>query len=170
MPTVWSALCRTCELPPTVQAILAARIDRLPARDKRLLHAASVVGKDIPHAILQPVAGLEEDELRDGLAKLREAEFLYEARLFPDLEYAFKHALTHEVAYGSLLFEQRRALHRRIVSVIKRPLSGPLDRTRRAAGAPCSPRRVVGGSSRLSSAGRQQGGNAVGATRCAGVV
>ena len=108
------------QMPPTVQAILAARIDRLPARDKRLLHAASVVGKDIPHAILQPVAGLEEDELRDGLAKLREAEFLYEARLFPDLEYAFKHALTHEVAYGSLLFEQRRALHRRIVSVIKR--------------------------------------------------
>jgi tetratricopeptide (TPR) repeat protein len=109
-----------------VQTVLAARIDRLPARDKRLLHAASVVGKDIPHAILQPIVGLEEEELRDGLAKLREAEFLYEARLFPDLEYAFKHALTHEVAYGSLLVEQRRTLHRRIVSVIRRLYPGRL--------------------------------------------
>ena len=105
--------------PPSVQAILAARIDRLPARDKRLLHAASVVGEDVPHAILQPVVGLNEDELRWGLTKLQEAEFLYEARLFPDLEYAFKHALTREVAYGSLLVEERRALHRQIMGVIE---------------------------------------------------
>jgi class 3 adenylate cyclase/DNA-binding winged helix-turn-helix (wHTH) protein/tetratricopeptide (TPR) repeat protein len=107
-------------IPPTVQAILAARIDRLPARDKRLLQAASVVDKDVPYAILQAIAGLGEEELRRGLAGLREAEFLYEARLFPDLEYTFKHALTHEVAYGSLLAEQRRALHRQIMDVIER--------------------------------------------------
>jgi tetratricopeptide (TPR) repeat protein len=107
-------------LPPTVQAILAARIDRLPARDKRLLQAASVVGKDVPYAILQPIAGLVDDELRRGLAELREAEFLYEARLFPDVEYTFKHAHTHEVAYGSLLADQRRALHQKIVGVIER--------------------------------------------------
>ena len=107
-------------IPSTVQAILAARIDRLPARAKRLLQAASIVGKEVPHAILQPIAGLADDELRRGLAELREAEFLYERRLFPDLEYTFKHALTHEVTYGSLLAEQRRALHRQIVDVMER--------------------------------------------------
>jgi tetratricopeptide (TPR) repeat protein len=105
--------------PPSVQSILAARIDRLPARQKQVLQAASVIGKDVPHALLQPVAGLEEDELRRVLAKLREAEFLYEARLFPDLEYAFKHALTQEVVYGSQLVEERRALHRQLVNVIE---------------------------------------------------
>jgi class 3 adenylate cyclase/tetratricopeptide (TPR) repeat protein len=106
--------------PPSVQAILAARIDHLPPRERRLLHAASVVGKDVPYAILQPIAGLAEDDLRRGLAKLREAEFLYESRLLPDIEYTFKHALTHDVAYGSLLAEQRSALHRQIVDVIER--------------------------------------------------
>jgi tetratricopeptide (TPR) repeat protein len=106
-------------IPPSVQAIVAARIDRLPTRGKRLLQAASVVGRDVPRAILQPVAGLDEDELRCGLAELQEAEFLYEARLFPDLEYTFKHALTHDVAYGSLLGEQRRVLHCRIVDAIE---------------------------------------------------
>jgi class 3 adenylate cyclase/tetratricopeptide (TPR) repeat protein len=106
--------------PPSVQAILAARMDRLPARQKWLLQAASVIGKDVPHAILQPIVGLEEDELRRGLAKLREAEFLFQSRLFPDLEYEFKHALTHEVAYGSLLAGERRALHRKIVDAVER--------------------------------------------------
>jgi class 3 adenylate cyclase/tetratricopeptide (TPR) repeat protein len=107
-------------IPPSVQAILAARIDRLPRRDRWLLHAASVVGKDVPYAILQPVAGLAEDELRRGLADLREAEFLYESRVLPDVEHTFKHALTHEVAYGSLLVERRRTLHQQIVDIIER--------------------------------------------------
>src|SRR5262249_45175906 len=75
------------EIPPTVQAILAARIDRLPARAKRLLQAASVVGKNIPHAVLEPISGLGDEELRLGLTELGEAEFLYEHRIFPDLEY-----------------------------------------------------------------------------------
>src|SRR5207342_539109 len=103
-----------------VQAILAARIDRLPARVKWLLQAASVVGKDVSYLILLSIVGLGEDELRRGLTELREAEFLYEGRLFPDALYTFKHALTHEVAYASLLAEQRRALHRQIVDVIER--------------------------------------------------
>jgi predicted ATPase len=108
------------QIPATVQAILAARIDRLDALGKRLLQAASVVGTHVPFAILQIIAGLEEEALRRGLAKLREAEFLYEARLFPDLLYTFKHALTHEVAYGSLLADQRRTLHRQIVDALQR--------------------------------------------------
>jgi tetratricopeptide (TPR) repeat protein len=103
-----------------VQTILAARIDRLPADAKQLLQAASVVGKDVPFVILQAITELPEDALRRGLTNLQENEFLYEARLFPDLEYTFKHALTHEVTYGSLLAERRRALHERIVDAIER--------------------------------------------------
>ena len=86
------------EVPATVQAILAARIDRLPAEEKRLLQAASVVGKDVPLELLRAVADLGEQDLLRLLARLTVAEFLYETGLFPDSEYTFKHALTHEVA------------------------------------------------------------------------
>ncbi|HWN05457.1 MAG TPA: AAA family ATPase [Candidatus Dormibacteraeota bacterium] len=108
------------QIPATVQAILAARIDRLPADDKRLLQVASVIGKDLPWTLLLETAEHAEDALRGGLARLQAAEFVYEAKLFPDLEYTFKHALTHEVAYGSLLHDRRRALHAQIVGAIER--------------------------------------------------
>jgi class 3 adenylate cyclase/tetratricopeptide (TPR) repeat protein len=107
------------QIPATAQAILAARIDRLTPEDKRFLQAASVVGKDVPFTLLEAIAEESEDTLRRGLGRLRTAEFLYEARLFPDLEYTFKHALTHEVAYASLLQERRRALHARMVEAIE---------------------------------------------------
>jgi len=106
-------------IPPTVQAILTARIDRLPAPARKLLHAASVIGNDVPHAILHGIGGLPEDDLRRVLAELREAEFLYETRQFPDVHYTFKHALTHDVSYGSLLAEDRKMLHRQIVRFIE---------------------------------------------------
>jgi class 3 adenylate cyclase/tetratricopeptide (TPR) repeat protein len=107
------------QIPATAQAILAARIDRLPPEEKRLLQAASVIGKNVPLALLHAIADLPEDTLRRGLAHLQAAEFLYETSLFPDLEFAFKHALTHEVAYGSLLQDRRRALHGRIVEALE---------------------------------------------------
>jgi class 3 adenylate cyclase/tetratricopeptide (TPR) repeat protein len=110
----------TIQVPATVQAILAARIDRLPAEHKRLLQAASVVGKDVPFALLREIAGLDDDTLRAGLAQLQAAEFLYETSLFPDVEYTFKHALTHDVAYSSLLGERRRQLHGAIVDAMER--------------------------------------------------
>jgi class 3 adenylate cyclase/tetratricopeptide (TPR) repeat protein len=108
------------EVPATVQVILAARIDRLPANDKQLLQTASVIGKDVPFVLLHAVADLSEDAVHQGVARLQAAEFLYETRLFPNPEYTFKHALTHEVTYGSLLQERRRALHARIVDAIER--------------------------------------------------
>ncbi len=108
------------QVPATVQAVLAARIDRLPHEDKALLQTASVIGKDITLVLLQAIAELPEEGLRQGLTRLQAAEFLYEMSLFPDLEYTFKHALTHEVAYGSLLHERRRTLHARIVEAIER--------------------------------------------------
>jgi class 3 adenylate cyclase/predicted ATPase len=110
----------TIQVPATVQAILATRIDRLAPELKRLLQAASVVGKDVPFALLEAIADVTGDDLQSALSELQTAEFLYEARLFPDLEYTFKHALTHDVAYGGLLEDRRRALHAAVVEAIER--------------------------------------------------
>jgi class 3 adenylate cyclase len=107
------------QVPATVQAVLAARIDRLPLEEKQLLQSAAVIGKDVPFSLLQAITELSDEELRRGLTRLQAAEFLYETSLFPDLEYTFKHALTHEVAYGSLLHERQRALHLQIVEAIE---------------------------------------------------
>ncbi len=110
---------QSIRVPATVQAMLTARIDRLAPADKRLLQCAAVVGKDVPFALLRSVTGEDEEALLAELGRLQAAEFLYETSLFPDLEHTFKHALTHEVAYGSLLGEQRRALHARIVEAVE---------------------------------------------------
>ncbi|PYO54312.1 MAG: hypothetical protein DMD83_22565, partial [Candidatus Rokuibacteriota bacterium] len=107
------------QIPPTVQAMLAARIDRLAPEDKRLLQTASVIGKDLPVALLQAIVETDETAMRAGLARLQAAEFLYEVQLPRETEYTFKHALTHEVAYGELLPERRRELHAGIVFAIE---------------------------------------------------
>jgi predicted ATPase/class 3 adenylate cyclase len=112
------------QVPPTVQTILASRIDRLSTEHKRLLQAASVVGKDVALPLLEAIADMPGDTFREGLAQLQAAEFIYETQLFPEIEYTFKHALTHEVAYGSLLAERRGALHAMIADAIER-LYGP---------------------------------------------
>jgi tetratricopeptide (TPR) repeat protein len=112
-------LLSTIDMPATVQAILAARIDRLSSEDKRLLQTASVIGKDVPFALLQAVGDPSEDQVRARISHLQSAEFLYELHLFPDLEYTFKHALTHEVTYASLLSERRKLLHRRSLEAIE---------------------------------------------------
>jgi class 3 adenylate cyclase/tetratricopeptide (TPR) repeat protein len=109
----------TIQVPATVQAVLAARIDRLPPEEKRLLQTAAVIGTEVPFALLQAIAELPEADLHRGLAHLQAAEFLYEVSLFPELVYTFKHALTHEVAYSGLLLERRRALHARIVEALE---------------------------------------------------
>jgi len=114
-----SDLHRTLQIPATARAILAARIDRLAAEDKRLLQGAAVIGKDVPFVLLQAITDEPEETVRRGLGTLQAAEFLYESRLFPDLEYTFRHALTHEVAYEGVLHDRRRALHGRIVDTIE---------------------------------------------------
>ena len=110
----------TLQMPPTVQAVLASRIDRLDPEDKRLLQAASVIGKDVPFALLDAISELPEETLRSALMRLQSAEFIYETTLFPALEYTFKHALTHDVAYGSLLTGRRRAVHAAVMESIER--------------------------------------------------
>jgi DNA-binding winged helix-turn-helix (wHTH) protein/class 3 adenylate cyclase/tetratricopeptide (TPR) repeat protein len=109
----------TLPLPDTIQAVLAARIDRLPAEEKRLLQTAAVIGTEVPVPLLQAIADVPEAVLHSGLLHLQAAEFLYETRLSPAPEYTFRHALTHEVAYGSLLLERRRVLHARIVEALE---------------------------------------------------
>ncbi|HSB42803.1 MAG TPA: adenylate/guanylate cyclase domain-containing protein [Methylomirabilota bacterium] len=108
------------QVPATVQAVLAARIDRLPIEGKRLLQAAAVIGKDVPLPPLQEIADLPEEAVRRNLTLLQAGEFLYEISLFPSVEYTFRHALTHEVAYGTLLQDRRRALHGRVVQAMER--------------------------------------------------
>ncbi len=115
-----AAAKESTDIPLTVQAILSARIDRLSPEDKRLLQSAAVIGKHVPFALLQAIAELTKEQLYQGIGRLQAAEFLYEARLFPDLEYTFKHALTHEVAYRGVVQERRRALHAAIAEAIER--------------------------------------------------
>ncbi|HET8578604.1 MAG TPA: AAA family ATPase, partial [Methylomirabilota bacterium] len=108
------------ELPETVQAVLAARMDRLDLADKRALQAAAVIGKDVPLRLLQAVVEAPPSALGESLRRLEAGEFLYETRFLPDVEYTFRHSLTLEVAFGSLLRERRVALDRRIVEAIER--------------------------------------------------
>src|SRR4030095_14274980 len=91
----------------------------LSAENKRLLQCAAVIAKDVPFTLMRAIADAREDDVQGGLSDLQAAEFVYETNLFPDLEYTFKHALTHEVAYGSLLQNRRHALHARVVEAIE---------------------------------------------------
>jgi tetratricopeptide (TPR) repeat protein len=107
------------EVPRTVQMVLAARIDALPAAEKRLLEEAAVIGYDAPFTLLRAICGLTEDKLRRLLDNLQATEFLYATQLFPDLQYTFKHSLTHDVTYSGVLHERRRDIHARVVDAIE---------------------------------------------------
>jgi class 3 adenylate cyclase/predicted ATPase len=110
----------TIQVPATVQAVLAARIDRLPPDAKRLLQTAAVIGMEVPLPVLQAVTALPEAALHTALAQLQAAEFLYETRLFPERAYTFKHALTQQVAYQSLLTSTRQQVHQQVAQVFER--------------------------------------------------
>jgi class 3 adenylate cyclase/tetratricopeptide (TPR) repeat protein len=116
----------TIQVPATVQAVLAARIDRLAPEDKSLLQSAAVIGKDTPLELLQAVTEWPQEALRRGLGMLEAAGFLEENREADQVAYAFRHALTHEVAYASLLREQRRVRHARIVEAMEKLYSDRL--------------------------------------------
>ena len=107
------------EVPSTLQAVLAARIDTLPIAEKHLLQEMAVIGQDTPFSLLQAICGLAEDVLRRLLDNLQSAEFLYTTQLFPNLQYTFKHSLTRDVAYSGVLRERRREIHACIVDAIE---------------------------------------------------
>ena len=110
----------TLEMPPTVQAVLAARIDRLSPADKRLLQSAAVIGEDVQVDLLAELARLTPADLRMALAHLERAELLVERWGAAASEYRFTHSLTHSVAYETLLHERRRQLHAEIVTTMER--------------------------------------------------
>ena len=99
------------KIPPTVQGILAARIDRLPPEQKDLLQTLAVIGTEFPLSLVRKVVQLSPDQLDHLLSGLQAGEFIYEQPAAGDVEYIFKHALTHDVAYNSLLSERRKLLH-----------------------------------------------------------
>ncbi len=113
-------------LPATVQSVLAARIDRLPEREKRLLQTASVIGEKFSEPILRRVADLGDGDLPAALHALTSGEFVYQEALYPEAEYAFKHPLTQEVAYRSQLGERRASVHAAVARAIEEGESGKL--------------------------------------------
>ncbi|MBV8771030.1 MAG: hypothetical protein JO166_01700 [Deltaproteobacteria bacterium] len=106
-------------IPTTVQGVLASRIDRLPSDEKQLLQTLAVIGREFPLPLIQGVAKSSEEELEGMLSRLQSADFINEEPAFPDIRYTFKHALTQEVAYNSLLFEQRQLIHQQIAEAME---------------------------------------------------
>jgi len=106
------------QVPETVQGIISARMDRLEKVLKETMQVASVIGREFAYRILQVLTGMQ-DELRAYIFNLQELEFIYEKSLFPELEYIFKHDLTQEVAYNSLLVKRRKDIHERIGKAIE---------------------------------------------------
>jgi predicted ATPase len=114
-------------LPATVQGVLAARIDRLPPDEKSLLQTLAVIGKEFSLGLLKKVIDQTEDNLLRQLSRLQTSEFVYERPAFPDIEYTFKHALTQEVAYNSLLIERRKVVHERAAQALEEIYRYKLD-------------------------------------------
>jgi class 3 adenylate cyclase/tetratricopeptide (TPR) repeat protein len=114
------------EVPDTLQGIIAARIDRIEENLKRIMQVASVIGREFAFRLLQSITGMRED-IKSYLLNLQTLEFIYEKSLSPELEYIFKHALTQEVAYNSLLLKKRKEFHARIGKAIEEIYAGRLE-------------------------------------------
>jgi predicted ATPase len=114
-----SPLPTDLHIPTTVQGVLAARIDRLPPKEKALLQTLAVIGKEFSLSLLKKVVEQPKEELHRLLSHLQAGEFIYEQPAFPDVEYTFKHALTQEVAHNSVLLERRKVLHERTAQAIE---------------------------------------------------
>jgi len=118
---------RDLHIPATVHGVLAARIDRLAPEEKALLQQLSVIGREFPLSLVRQVIPQAEDDLYRLLASLQHKEFLYEQPAFPEVEYIFKHALTQEVAYNSVLIERRKALHEQTARAIEQLYGANLE-------------------------------------------
>jgi predicted ATPase len=114
-------------IPTSVQGVLGSRIDRLPPAAKELLQTLAVIGKEFPLSLVQQVMKQTADQVQGLLSHLQAAEFIYEQPAFPEVEYTFKHALTQEVAYNTLLVEQRKVLHERTAQAMEALFHSQLD-------------------------------------------
>ncbi len=126
-PNVGAPLPANLRIPTTVQGVLTARIDRLLPEEKALLQTLAVIGKEFSWNLLKQVVRQPEDQLQPLLSRLQSAEFIYEQPAFPDVEYVFKHALTQEVAYNSLLHERRKGLHESTARAIEEVYRHKID-------------------------------------------
>jgi class 3 adenylate cyclase/tetratricopeptide (TPR) repeat protein len=115
------------EVPATVQALLAARIDRLPEREKQVLHTAAVIGRQFSEPLLAAVVELTDEDLASSLSRLQSGEFILEQAIYPMAEYVFKHPLTEQVARESQLTERRRRIHAAVARAIEVTHAGKLD-------------------------------------------
>jgi tetratricopeptide (TPR) repeat protein len=115
------------KLPPTVQGVVASRIDRLQPAHKELLQTISIIGREFPLALVRRLVAKPDDELGQALAELQLAEFIYEQPAVGDIEYIFKHALTQEVAYGSVLIKRRREAHEQVAQAIEALYENQVD-------------------------------------------
>ena len=115
------------KIPPTVQAILAARIDRLPSDAKELLQTLAVIGREFPLSLIRAVVTKSDEELDRLLNDLQLGEFIYERPAVGDVEFMFKHALTQEVAYSSVLIERRKNLHERTGKALESIFTDQID-------------------------------------------
>ena len=115
---VLSGKASDIQVPDTIQGIIAARLDRLEDNLKRTMQVASVIGRDFAFRILQTITDTREG-LKSNLLNLQGLEFIYEKSLFPELEYIFRHALSQEVAYNSLLLKSRKEIHEKIGKAIE---------------------------------------------------
>ncbi len=115
------------QVPSTVKGILAARIDKLAPAEKDLLQSLAVIGKEFPIGLVRRAVGQRDDELTPILSNLQIAEFIYEQPAFPENEYTFKHALTQEVAYDSVLMERRKLIHERTAVALEEMFAATLD-------------------------------------------
>jgi class 3 adenylate cyclase/tetratricopeptide (TPR) repeat protein len=114
-------------VPRTIEALLAARIDRLSPELKELLQCAAVIGADIPRDLLAAVAGVSQAEADRGLRALQTGEFLFEKAVFPEVEYTFKHSMTRQVAYQSLVRARRTQLHARALRALEALSAGRIE-------------------------------------------
>jgi predicted ATPase/class 3 adenylate cyclase/ribosomal protein L40E len=114
-------------LPTTVQGVLSSRIDKLPSKEKELMQMLAVIGREFPLSLARIVGNRTEDELDTALAALQTAEFIYEQPGVPEVQYVFKHALTQEVAYNSILIERRKLLHERAGQALEALFADRLD-------------------------------------------
>ena len=117
----------TLEIPTSVTSVLAARVDRLSEREKQLLQTAAVIGKEFSEIVLHRVSPLSPAEQAESIAMLVRAEFVYEKELYPEVEYAFKHPLTQEVAYQSQLGDRRRTVHSAVARALEEVDADRLD-------------------------------------------
>jgi two-component system, NtrC family, response regulator AtoC len=124
------SLVASGRVPATIQEVLLTRFARLDSEEQRILQVAAVVGRDAPLVVLRQVAQLDDERLHSTLARLCAGHFIREGMASGESGYTFTHALTHEVAYGTLATDERRALHRRAVEAIEAAYTGRLDEHR----------------------------------------